>query len=62
MFLKSIPDVCMITSRRGELTVEGVASQGNSHIGRLVSQTGGKGGGRVGEGWRGVKLLLTEKY
>ena len=53
MFLKSIPDVCMITSRRGELTVEGVASQGNSHIGRLVSETGGKRGGGAGEGWRG---------
>ena len=41
----SIPDVCVITSRRGEVVVEGVASHGNSHIGKLVQGTGGKKGG-----------------
>ena len=55
-FLMSIPDVCVISSRRGEVVVEGVASSGTSHIERLVQKTAGKRGGAPaggGGGWRG---------
>ena len=48
----SIPDVCAITSRRNEVVVDGVASQGTSHIETLVQRTSGKKGGGGG-GWRG---------
>jgi len=49
-FLMSIPDVCVISSRGGQVVVEGVASHGTGHIEKLVQRTGNKKGGG---GWRG---------
>ena len=50
-FLMSIPDVCLISNRGGQVVVEGVASHGTGHIEKLVQRTGNKKGG--GGGWKG---------
>ena len=46
-FLMSIPDVCVISSRGGQVVVEGVASHGTGHIEKLVQRTGNKKAGRL---------------
>ena len=48
-FLQSIPDVCTLRQRRGEVVVEGVGTKATNHIKSLVQNTGKK----KGSGWAG---------
>ena len=52
-FLKSIPDVCMMSMKKGEMMVEVVGTQATSHIKNLVQNTGKKKGGGGGGGGGG---------
>ena len=49
-FLRSIPDVCKITVRGGEVIVVGVETPETKHIKDLVQRQGGKGGSKGGGG------------
>ena len=51
-FLQSIPDVCTLRQRRGEVVVEGVGTKATNHIKSLVQNTGKKKGGGWAGNWR----------
>ena len=60
-FLQSIPDVCRITMRGGEVMVVGVETPETKHIKDLIQRQGGKGGGKGGGG-RPAPVNLNKFY
>ena len=53
-FLVSLPDVCRVTRRGGDLVVEGVATPETRHIKEMVHKQGRGGGGARARSGRGT--------